>query len=505
MLEDLQYPGSNKWFTSGRRFQAWRDVHPDSRPIFCLTTQPATGKSVMASHVIRSLEDFNIECSYYFFRYNDPVGSKLSACLRSLAYQWALVDVRIRQRLLNLKEDNPFLEKENEQAIWRKVFLGGIFDVSLDRPHYFVIDAIDECKSSRALMIMLSKIPEDYPLRIFMTSRPEINLSQAGASLERLLHCQEMTIADTRDDIELYLNAEIGNLPLYGEAMVQEVTRAILDKARGSFLWVSLVTNELRSAFTSTDIRRVIEEVPQGMEPMYQRALDTLSSATGGKDSNEIVRAILVWTVCAMRPLSLAELEHGLLLDLGNDALAVPLDRFISLTCDRLIQVDSQTGAVTARHETLAAFLSRPNLQSEFAVDKSAGHGRIADTCLQYLNSEEMRPPRSPTMMARHREKVTKRSPFAQYACMHFSYHLRRSHSGDSKRFLSLCKFLTGNVLSWIEYVAASGDIQHLITTSGNLKGFLQARAKYTPPIEPNLRRVNRWETDLIRLVSQFG
>ena len=234
-LEDAQLEGSCQWLTWKKCFRAWRDSHPGALPYYWLSAQPAAGKSIKAAHVIRNLEDINENCSYYFFKHNHNEKASLSACLRSLAYQMALVDLRIRHRLLVMKADGVRIDKENEVAVWRKVFLGGIFEESLDRPHFWVIDALDECSSQHSIVSMLKKAGGGFPLRVFLTSRPTAELVRCFSQLEDLVYTHEMTVNDTRGDIELYIRANVRDLALQTEAACQEVTEMILEKSHGCF------------------------------------------------------------------------------------------------------------------------------------------------------------------------------------------------------------------------------------------------------------------------------
>ena len=453
----------------------------------------------MAAHVVRNLEDVNSNCSYYFFGHNDTAVSSLSACLRSLAYQMALLDQRIWQLLVTMNEDNTHFDKDNELAVWRKVFVNGVFELSLEQPHFWVIDGLDECSSRNNIVTMIGKANLDFPLRVFMTSRPTAEIAGWFAQLENSIYADQMTMEDTRDDIELYIRVNIKNLPLQNEIFRQKVAESILEKSQGSFLWVRLVLREMRAVFSESDIQRVLDEVPPGMDSLYERALVSMSQTSRGK---HLIKAILQWAVCATRPLTVEELQHALKLDTGESVLN--LETFITLTCEQLVHVD-KGGKVLLIHETVRAFLLRQDLQSEFAFNRSDAHGRIVDICLQYLNSDEMRPPRNQRLMQLYRAKVKKRSAFVGYACSYFGYHLRRSSSENAHRFIQLCEFLHGNVCSWIEQIARGGHLQYMIRTANDLKCFLQARAKYYSPLGQNVQYADSWESDLIRLAAQFG
>lgn len=255
----------------------------------------------------------------------------------------------------------------------------------------------------------------------------------------------------------------------------------------------------MRSAYSVADVEHILRDVPPGMDPLYERALNQLSRTSCGK---HLIKAILQWTVCAIRPLTLKELEHALQLGSGEKVLA--LDKFIASTCWQFVQVD-KNGRVSLIHETVRVFLLREDLQSEFVVDRAGGHGRIADVCLLYLSSNEMKPSRNQKLMHLYRSKVSKRGPLINYACEYFSPHLRRSHSENSARFGSLCDFLVGNISSWIEHIARTGNLQPLIHAARDMKAFLQAHAKYHSPTGKHVRLVNAWESDLVHLVAQFG
>ena len=147
----------------------------------------------------------------------------------------------------------------------------------------------------------------------------------------------------------------------------------------------------------------------------------------------------------------------------------------------------------------------REDLDSEFAIRSPDTHKELVNTCLQYLVGEEMKAPRSRKVTISPDQRISKRSPFAAYACHSFSDHLRRADTASDEYMELLDKFLQVNVLSWIEAIAIKGSLDPLIQTAKNFQGFLESRAKYRGPIGKQVQRVDNWSTDLARIAAKFG
>jgi len=123
-LQDIRLPGSCEWLSSKNTFLDWQSNN-DSQRYFWLTGQPGAGKSVITAHVIELLDENS--CSYYLFGHRDQEGSSLSRLLLSIAYQMAQKSCNIREKLLELLQDDPLLDRGDYRSIWRKLFMSSIF------------------------------------------------------------------------------------------------------------------------------------------------------------------------------------------------------------------------------------------------------------------------------------------------------------------------------------------------------------------------------------------
>lgn len=495
--QENKVEGSCSWILQRDGFGAWVDALSDDSQIYWISAQPATGKSVLAGHVITYLQNFGLDCCYYFFKHSNKGQQSLSGMLRSLSYQMALLHPAVRQTLVSMQEYSEQYDKNDERAVWRKLFVGGIFKVKIQRPQYWVIDALDECVDSVKIFLLLSKIDSICPIRVFITSRLSPDYERHFSRLGKRIFTDSIPIEETLADIGLFLRENMDSLPVEDKWERDKLIEKLVKKSTGCFLWVRLVLQELQQVYSEEHIVDVIEEVPSEMTPLYERVLENMSRNVREK---KLAKTILTWVVCSTRPLRSTELANAIKLDVGINVRS--LEKSVEGLCSQLLHID-KNGLVQMVHVTARTFLLERDLQSEFAVSKEFGHEQLALTCLRYLAGEEMRSPRNRTLINARR---VERSEFAEYACLSFSEHLASASASSDNLLISLDRFLKSNVLTWIEYVAAQKrNLYHLIRTAKNLQKYLHRRAKYTSPLGDAFRNVDRWATDLVRLTSKFG
>jgi hypothetical protein len=502
-LQEARMKGSCEWFAMKDSFQNWLDPESKQPHIYWISANPATGKSVLSGYIIEHLESLNFECSYYFFRHGDKIKSSLGGFLRSIAYQMALTSVDIRQRLVSMMDRDIRFDKDDERVIWRKIFGLAIFRATFQNPHYWVIDALDECANPAGFFQMITKLEATIPIKILFTSRRTPEIVTQFADFKKVLPSEvveeEIASDDTFGDITLYLQSNMEKLPVNNNAARQDLLQKILDKSSGCFLWVKLVLVELEGAWGQHQIEMVLEEVPVDMDPLYTRALSNM--ARKPPRTKVLAKAILTWTMCATRPLTVFELQSALKFDIGDTIEA--LQKAVGSLCGQLVYVDKHS-RIQMVHQTARTFLLRSDLDSEFAINSITGHLRLARVCLQYLNSEEMKMPRA-RKTSRVSISQTKRSALVNYASMSFAEHMRQTSSNNDELLGLLDILLRTNVLSWIEYVAQTGNLQNLTTTAKIISDYLLRQAKYTSPLSPKVRLASLWATDFIRLVANFG
>ncbi|KAJ9155418.1 GPI inositol-deacylase [Pleurostoma richardsiae] len=188
--------GSCQWIDDRDDFQDWRDStagfvtqkgageQKKNPSIIWVHANPGTGKTVLAAHVISELQEFQVECAYYFFHVGTKAARSLADFLRSIAYQMAMSNAAIRDKLVKLWHDGSTFDVDDDRTIWTKLFKKGIFQARVYTTQYWVIDAIDECSKYQEFFTMLKGERPNFPLRIFITSRnvPDMTKIRKGMS-----------------------------------------------------------------------------------------------------------------------------------------------------------------------------------------------------------------------------------------------------------------------------------------------------------------------------------
>lgn len=502
--------GSCHWIDKQDDFQNWRDppedlCHDDNsagsiKPsVFWIYANPGTGKTHLAAHIIDELGHFGLECAHYFFHFGNRTLQSLADFLRSMAYQMANSNAAVRDRLVALVEGGSTFDKDDARTIWNKVFQKGIFQASIHTPQYWVIDAIDECNRYQEFFTMLKGLQPNFPLRIFITSRKISDMPKLHRSIEitATVVCREVVPGDIMGDIESYVHERARNLPFARIDENEDLPSLLLQRANSCFLWVRLVLDELETVYSEESIFQVLESIPEGMVPYYERTVQTMSE---NKHEKHIAKGVLLWVVASSRQLTVTELSEALELDVGaklNSASSA-----VTGLCGQLVCVNENSGLVDLVHPTVREFLLS-EAAGDFFVSKAEANKRIALACLKLLSSQDFQPPRNRRQLARRSPRRT--SPLGHYAAQYFSEHIYTSSTRDDEVLLALTRFLNSSILSWIELIALGADLHPLIRVSKNLKAYLIRRAKYRSSLSDQVRDIEGWATDLSRVATKFG
>ena len=157
------------------------------------------------------------------------------------------------------------------------------------------------------------------------------------------------------------------------------------------------------------------------LESVYAQTLQRIKEQEGDRSGLGI--GVLMWVSHSERPLRIHELCHALAVQIGLKDLdpknIPPLDRVLG-SCLGLVVVDDQTSTLRLIHHTLQEYLSCSGILPH-------AHEILAETCLAYLNHEQvkgLRADRFPNFQS---------MPFLEYSSCYWGDHAKMGLSDRTK------------------------------------------------------------------------
>lgn len=393
-------PRSCEWILQKKQFISWMD-NDDSRGrhlLLWITGPAGHGKTRIATRVIQTLLPSK-RIAYFYCDAQDGNKRSITDILRN--WSWQL----LRQDKSSLGEITEIITKEQLDS--EKV-LESILHASLQSSNdtFLVLDAFDECetKEQAKLYGILSRISK--LARILVFSRPtqdtleNLNKEVAKPVLEIL----EISATDTFADIKQFINHEVSQLNIYDEDVYTEITLRLEEKARGMFLWVALMIEELhRPQFDDSDYLETLNHLPDDLDDLYGRILMNLPSRPRERDRSKLLLQLVLF---AGRPLSLQEIGAAMKVTIGQRKLKIldlssdeRLRKVVMYNCGSLINIQNTADGksiVTLVHYSLKEYLlskiNQTNDPRAFNFEPEEAHGIFGRICLTYLCYDNIEP-----------------------------------------------------------------------------------------------------------------
>lgn len=420
-----------------------------------LTGVPGAGKTVLSSFVINKCSaGLNTRPSapvlYFFFKATDSDKSTVLAVTRSLAYQlYSLFPDRLSAEIVSLKDDSGKDNALSDQRLW-DLFVKHAKDTA---DLTIVLDALDECDGVDVLLRRMILLLQCCPAKIFVVGRKEETIARALEDYPNIV----ITHENIEADIHSYVVAEIGKIPRFqGKSVQQRITRALSTGHDGMFLWAYLMIEELKELGTVRQVDYALRNLPRGLEKMHEVIISRLD-ATLHSAHRQLAIKILMWIVCAVRPLRLVELQEVLRFEVrgGGTAGQLPADdddllyaeKDIELACGALVL--TRNGTLQLIHLSTKEILQRRPTQMlpndprlAFYVDAQRENPQMATFCISYISTylNGIESLTRPNLKAVSRLNLTeasydstdlvKRSPFIDYASISWQAHLTEGRIG---------------------------------------------------------------------------
>ena len=197
---------------------------------------------------------------------------------------------------------------------------------------------------------------------------------------------------------------------------------------KSRFLLASLHVKAILRGTTIARRKKTLESIKSGagLGDAYGATLERIKAQD--EEKAKLAMATLTWVCHSERPLRVDELCHALAVDIGAtdfDPENIPSIGTLLHCCQGLITVDKEASTVRLIHYTVQEYLcNRPDLFSE-------PHAILAETCLTYLNSKQIKN-LTPYSLPDHQSTL-----FLKYCSRYWGTHARNKLS-DHARTLAL-------------------------------------------------------------------
>ena len=215
------------------------------------------------------------------------------------------------------------------------------------------------------------------------------------------------------------------------------------------FLLASLHIEAILRGTTVARRRKTLKSIEDGagLGNVYCATLERIQAQD--EEKVKLAMATLTWVCHSERPLQVDELCHALAVEIGEtdfDLENAPSIGTLLDYCQGLITVDAEALTVRLIHHTVQEYLcNHPGLFSK-------PHSILAETCLTYLNSQQVKnlTPHSPPNYGS--------TPFLKYSARYWGTHTKKGLSGNAR---TLALELLNQYEDHISAVAILGQLLH--------------------------------------------
>ncbi|KAK0702879.1 hypothetical protein B0T21DRAFT_416756 [Apiosordaria backusii] len=499
---DRRTSGTCDWILKNDPFTNWMNDNHQKPRVLWIHGNPGTGKSILSSFVVNHLKQLRMPCHYFFIRFTDQKKRGLSLMLRSLASQLANSNPGYADKLRELEAAGIDVKTAHFRNLWQWLFRQTLFRMNLSQPLYLIIDGLDEADSPGALIKLLADLQlTNIPIRVLIMSRKTHEISTRFQRLARQVHLDSMRADGNPADFLSHIRHELvlgGSETHQGGGYQAEITAKLLERARGSFLWIHLAVKIINDCHTKLGVEQALEQLPYGMEALYDR-MASLVSTLSIANNHQLAHAVLGWAACAIRPLSVEELSDAL----GGD-LSLDLHQAIEDLCGGFVVVDGN-GKVSLIHDTAREYLLRDgenhgSLRRNLTIHRNETNNKLLQRCLKALTDTSIR-----TKLGGNQQLPA----LVFYAIDAWFIHLSLGSSTDLDTIKVVLNFLqTPHVLVWIQLTAMKTGLRTLVVASRYLSDIvfkLRVARDETFAHAQALDLLEGWATDLTKVVGKFG
>ncbi|KAM0451637.1 hypothetical protein ACHAPV_009876 [Trichoderma viride] len=286
---------SFEWILNHEDFQRWRNTEESGA--LWIKGDPGKGKTMLLCGIVNDLEKnpgTNSNFGYFFCQATDDRINTAVAAVGGLIYSFLEPRQELhRESVSGIREkfENKLgqLSGPNAWHILCDIFEAIVQDEALPNV-VCVVDALDECEHGvKFLLSLIAKTSRQVKWLISSRNAKEIELG-----LRLIDDSRRLVLELTRNamcvsqSVDAYIEDSTRGIAALAddEELRIKTTGTLKLKADGTFLWVSLVVEQLRDT-DRRNIEEVLEELPVGLENLYDLLMKRITQKLREKDQNK--------------------------------------------------------------------------------------------------------------------------------------------------------------------------------------------------------------------------
>ncbi|XHF98690.1 hypothetical protein AWENTII_002232 [Aspergillus wentii] len=378
---------SFEWILQDPHYVSWRDG--DRVCLLWLKGGAGKGKTMISIGLVEQflqLQNDSTVVTYFFCQNADYELNTLPAIIKGLILQLVNQQEELKETLRRHWDTakNCFDKDITSWRVLWDIFMKMLNDCKCSRV-YVIVDALDECQDDgmAGFLKLLVRTGLSHPSKVkwVLTSRP---LDSAERELlvgsDQVQVSLELNMEHISEAVKAYIAFKVDELARrhrYQETLRQKIALQLLEKAEGTYLWVSLVCKRLESVHRD-DALMIVQALPPGLHPFYHRIFEQLSE--GEPADVKMCMRLLKVMMMAYRPLNVEEVGSVAGLDDDEEvAIRALIDR-----CASFIKMRDTTIEFT--HQSARDYLAGKAGQSKLNLQERYGHDEIAMSCLSHLS-----------------------------------------------------------------------------------------------------------------------
>ncbi|KAL4895563.1 hypothetical protein BDV59DRAFT_156698 [Aspergillus ambiguus] len=358
-------PDTGQWLFSDPLFVAWESGRPDAPAILAVEGVEGSGKSYLASTIIRRLRNrSSVESSgsrnllaFYFLEDDSKEElnktNNLDVIVKSLVWQFAQADASYLKSAANVCEKSVDLDPhEIPERLLFSNELRGVIDATF----LVVIDGVGDI-IGEALVHFLERVSalegDHRRVRVLLTGRPRAFEQLAAVndvSFERL-----PISAKNRSDVEKYIQSRMDRIEALKDTtrmgvmdLRKKISDSLCEKTAGDYFRINTILKHISTLDYVHDIDQVLEDAGKERSEQIVGEIDKLNRTRTSKEIDEI-NEIVLWILYGrewFKPRQMA----AVLYEKSGELSLLPLDAKLQIKYS-LFEIDSDGDVVFRSYE----------------------------------------------------------------------------------------------------------------------------------------------------------